>query len=61
MIVADQNMKNVVDVASAATVVSALAGWLPTGAALLGIIWYAIQIWESKTVQDFIARHRRKP
>ncbi|MGD9878925.1 MAG: hypothetical protein AB7F22_07800 [Reyranella sp.] len=38
-----------IDAAAAAGIVAALVGWLPAIAAALGIVWYLIQIAESKT------------
>ncbi len=35
------------DLAAAGAVVGALIGWLPYLAALLGILWYLVQFWES--------------
>lgn len=35
---------------SSIAVVGAILGILPAAAALAGLIWYAIQIWESNTV-----------
>ena len=43
---------------SLAAIVGALAGWLPIFAALVAIIWYSIQIWESATVRHYL-NHRR--
>lgn len=48
------------DVVSAGAVVGAIMGYLPGIAALGAIIWYAIQIWESKTVQKRVRAWRRK-
>lgn len=42
------------DALSAAAILGALAQWLPPLAACGGVIWYAIQIWESKTVQKHV-------
>lgn len=39
----------VMDVGAATFVVGALTQFLPPAAAALGIVWYCIQIWESKT------------
>lgn len=39
------------DALSASAIVATFAGLLPPLAGLAGLIWYAIQIWESKTVQ----------
>jgi hypothetical protein len=45
--------KHVVDAASVVTVVGTITQYLPAVAALFTIIWTAIRIWETKTVQDF--------
>jgi len=52
----DEHTKTLVDTASVATVVGTLAGILPAIAALFTIVWTAIRIYESKTVQDFLKR-----
>jgi hypothetical protein len=46
------------NVASIGAVVSAFVGWLPPAAALVAIIWYMIQIYESDTVQGWRKRRR---
>lgn len=33
-------------------------GFLPVFAALVALIWYLIQIWESRTVQHYVANRR---
>lgn len=48
------------DAVSAAAILGALAQWLPPLAALGGVIWYALQIWESKTMQKHVRLHRMK-
>lgn len=48
------------DGVSAAAIVGAISGILPPLAALGGVIWYAIQIWESKTVQKHVRRLRAR-
>jgi hypothetical protein len=45
--------KHLVDAASVATVVGTLTQILPSIAALFTIIWTAIRIWETDTVQNF--------
>ncbi len=47
------------DSMSAMAIVATLLGLLPSIAALAGIIWYGIQIYESKTVQAWV--NRKKP
>lgn len=49
-----------VDGLSAAAIVGAFMGYLPALAGLAGLIWYAIQIWESKTVQKWVRVRRSK-
>lgn len=46
------------DVAAAGAVVSTLVGWLPPLAAFLACLWYALQLYESKTVQTWLSRQR---
>lgn len=50
----------VVDAGSAFLVVGALANLLPPIAAILAGLWYMVQIYESKTVQSRLYRHRIK-
>lgn len=52
----DEHTKTLVDTASVATVLGTLAGILPAIAALFTIVWTAIRIYESRTVQDFLKR-----
>lgn len=42
------------DIVSAGIVVGALASWLPPIAALLTIVWTAIRIFETRTVQRLL-------
>ena len=50
--------KIAVDVISLGVVVGTLAQILPAVAALLTIVWTAIRIWETKTVQERLVRKR---
>ena len=52
----DNSMKEAMDVAAASTGILALAAWLPPTAALFTIIWTALRIWESPTVQKLIGK-----
>lgn len=54
----DEHTKTLVDTASVATVLGTLAGILPAIAALFTIVWTAIRIYESRTVQDFLKRRK---
>jgi len=53
--------KDVLDVTAGTITVSALVGWLPAAAALITILYTAIRVYETKTVQDIIASLRSKP
>jgi|TARA_R110000868_G_scaffold96636_2_gene265924 hypothetical protein len=53
---ADEQVKQLGDVVSIVTVVGTLAELLPAMAAILTIIWTAIRIWETDTVQTIIHR-----
>jgi hypothetical protein len=48
--------KNVVDVLSVGTVVATLAGILPSIAAIFTIVWTAIRIFETETVQKLLGK-----
>jgi hypothetical protein len=54
-------MSHVADTLSAGAILGAMGHFLPPLAALVGIIWYAIQIYESKTFQRFLARVFKRP
>jgi hypothetical protein len=54
------HLKHAIDSASIVTVLGTLAGWLPSIAALLTIVWTALRIYESKTVQGLVQRWRAK-
>ena len=55
-----EGTKHVVDGLSLITVVGTLMDILPTIAALFTIIWTSIRIYETKTVQGWINRAKRK-
>ena len=50
--------KHAVDALSVITVVGTLMETLPAIAALFTIIWTAIRIWETKTVQTFMKKFK---
>ena len=52
----DETTKNVVDVLSVATVVGTLVDMLPSIAAVFTIVWTAIRIYETDTVQGLFGR-----
>lgn len=39
------------DFVAGGAIITTLLGYLPAAAAILGAVWYCVQIWESKTVQ----------
>ncbi|MEY3471384.1 MAG: hypothetical protein RLY63_59 [Chloroflexota bacterium] len=55
----DEHTKTLVDTASVATVVGTLAGILPAIAAIFTIVWTAIRIYETKTIQHLVQRLRK--
>lgn len=50
----------VLDFSSIGVIVATLAGWLPSISSVLAIIWISIRIYESPTVQGFIAGIRKR-
>lgn len=54
------NAKHAADALSIATVLATLAQWLPAAAALASLIWSGIRIYETKTVQSWIDKIRKK-
>jgi len=53
---ADEQVKTLGDAISIITVVGTLAELLPAVAAILTIVWTAIRIWETDTVQCMFKR-----
>lgn len=41
------------NIAGIATIVASFAGWIPVFAAGIALIWYMVQLWESKTFQTW--------
>lgn len=54
-----QALSHVADTISAGAIVGSILGVLPPVAALAATIWYAVQIWESHTVQKWWRLHKR--
>jgi hypothetical protein len=52
----DEATKHLIDFASIATVLGTLADMLPAIAAIFTIVWTAIRIYETKTVQKWMGR-----
>ena len=55
-----EGTKHVLDGLSVITVLGALVDVLPAVAALFTIVWTGIRIYETKTVQGWISRAKRK-
>lgn len=49
---------HIFDTLSATAIIGTIVGALPAFAAIAGILWYGVQIWESKTVQKHVRRRR---
>ena len=54
----DETVKNVVDAFSVITVVGTIVNVLPAIAAIFTIVWTAIRIWETDTVQKLTGRKK---
>ena len=52
--------KHVVDGLSVTTVLGALVGLLPSIAALFTIVWTALRIYESPTIQGWLTKQKSK-
>lgn len=48
------SVKTIGDGMSVGVLVSTFASWLPAGAAFMTILWTAIRIYETKTVQSLL-------
>ena len=44
--------------ASGVAIITTIVGWLPPMAAVVALIWYIIQIYESDTIQNWIRGKR---
>ena len=51
-----ETTKQLIDVASLATVAGTLTDMLPAIAAIFSIVWSAIRIWETDTVKGWTGR-----
>jgi hypothetical protein len=54
----DPAIKHGLDLAAIGTVVATIAGWLPSVAAGLSIVWTLIRIYETRTVQRLLGREK---
>lgn len=56
----DEHAKHTLDVISVGAMLATLAAWLPPLAALASLVWTLIRIYETRTVQQLLGRHRRR-
>lgn len=52
----EEEAKQALDALAVSGTVATMAGWLPPLASLLTIVWLAIRIWESDTVQRMVGK-----
>jgi hypothetical protein len=53
-----ETLKHILDGASIITVIGTLVEFLPAVSALLSIVWLAIRIYETETVQKLVNRKK---
>jgi len=53
-----ETLKHILDGASLITVIGTLVEFLPAVSALLSIVWLAIRIYETETVQKLVNRKK---
>jgi len=53
-----ETLKHMIDGASILTVIGTLVEFLPAVSAILTIVWVAIRIWETDTVQKLVNRKK---
>lgn len=53
-----ESIKHWFDGLSVFTIVATLAQWMPSIAATLSVVWYAIRLSETKTVHGWVTRVR---
>jgi hypothetical protein len=53
-------VKNTVDAISVVTVVGTVMEWLPAVAALFTIVWTAIRIYETATIQGWLGKKAKE-
>jgi hypothetical protein len=56
----NEHTKHMIDWASIATVLGTIMQFLPAAAALWSIVWSTIRIYETKTIQDWLAARKAK-
>ena len=56
MLKMDESTKHLIDLSAIFTAVGTMLAWLPHVASLFTIIWMAIRIWETNTVQKLFGK-----
>ena len=56
----NEQAKLIADASSIAVVAGTLIDWLPAVAALASLVWSLIRIYETKTVQNWIGKWRKR-
>lgn len=56
----DEAVKHIIDGASVITVLGTLVNILPSVAAIFTIVWTAIRIYETKTVQGWFGKNKEQ-
>ena len=51
-----EDAKHMGDLVSVSVTLATIADWLPEAAAFLTLVWTAIRIWETRTVQRLVGR-----
>ena len=55
----NKDFKHFLDGLSIFGVIASLANWLPAIAALASLVWTCIRIYETKTMQGWLARRKK--
>jgi len=55
----NEDFKHFLDGLSILGVIGSLANWLPVVAALASFVWTCIRIYETRTVQGWLARRKK--
>ncbi len=59
-LIVEHVLGELLDILSLSTLVATFLGWLPTMSLLLTVIWMALRIYESPTIQRHLIRDREE-
>lgn len=51
---------HIVDASALGVTLGAVIGYLPSATAILSFVWVCLRIWETKTVQDMVAKWKAR-